>query len=207
MGNFNKGKKFGGWKSGKKFGGGSFGGNRGGNRGFRGGRDGGRPEMHKAVCSNCGNDCEVPFRPTGDKPIFCNDCFKKMGNRGNDNPRNFRDGGNRGFDERKSGTFFDGKSSYQSGGRNDSQNYKAQFEILNSKLDKILKTLAPVVSAETNEAGKPKTKKFDKSLKKEVDITSLRKVLTETMDKKPSAKKDTAVSKAAAKKKKKVGVK
>lgn len=31
--------------------------------------------MHRAVCSKCGKDCEVPFRPTGDKPIYCNDCF------------------------------------------------------------------------------------------------------------------------------------
>ena len=22
-------------------------------------------EMHHAVCSNCGKDCEVPFKPTG----------------------------------------------------------------------------------------------------------------------------------------------
>jgi len=32
--------------------------------------------MHKAVCSECGKDCEVPFKPTGDKPVFCSDCFR-----------------------------------------------------------------------------------------------------------------------------------
>ncbi len=26
--------------------------------------------MHSAVCDDCGKRCEVPFRPTGDKPIF-----------------------------------------------------------------------------------------------------------------------------------------
>ena len=36
-------------------------------------------EMFKATCSNCGNACEVPFKPTGSKPIFCNNCFKDHG--------------------------------------------------------------------------------------------------------------------------------
>ena len=51
------------------------GGRRYGGGAFRG-RDSGRREMHKAVCSECGNDCEVPFRPSGDKPIFCSNCFE-----------------------------------------------------------------------------------------------------------------------------------
>ena len=47
-----------------------------GGRRFGGGRDFKR-EMHPAVCSKCGKDCEVPFRPSGGKPIFCNECFRK----------------------------------------------------------------------------------------------------------------------------------
>ena len=39
------------------------------------GRDGSRPQMFSAVCSECSRACEVPFRPTGDRPVFCNDCF------------------------------------------------------------------------------------------------------------------------------------
>ena len=34
-------------------------------------------EMHKATCSDCGNECEVPFKPTEGKDVFCSDCFKK----------------------------------------------------------------------------------------------------------------------------------
>ncbi|MBU1164092.1 hypothetical protein KKA15_00845 [Patescibacteria group bacterium] len=34
--------------------------------------------MHHAVCDKCGKDCEVPFKPTGDKPIYCSDCFKNV---------------------------------------------------------------------------------------------------------------------------------
>lgn len=33
-------------------------------------------EMHDVVCAKCGKDCQVPFKPTSDKPVFCNDCFK-----------------------------------------------------------------------------------------------------------------------------------
>lgn len=44
----------------------------------RGGRDSRRPvEMHEVTCDKCGKQCEVPFKPTGDKPVFCSDCFRK----------------------------------------------------------------------------------------------------------------------------------
>ena len=35
--------------------------------------------MYSAICSSCGKNCEVPFRPTGDKPVYCRDCFDKGG--------------------------------------------------------------------------------------------------------------------------------
>ncbi|MBN2097355.1 MAG: hypothetical protein JW714_02620 [Candidatus Omnitrophica bacterium] len=39
----------------------------------------GRPprQMHKAVCSDCNKECEVPFKPSGDRPIYCKECFSK----------------------------------------------------------------------------------------------------------------------------------
>ena len=39
--------------------------------------DDGPREMHKAVCSDCKKECEVPFKPTEGKPVFCRDCFAK----------------------------------------------------------------------------------------------------------------------------------
>lgn len=33
------------------------------------------PMMYKATCAECGKGCEVPFRPTSGKPVFCNECF------------------------------------------------------------------------------------------------------------------------------------
>ena len=41
-------------------------------------RDFGAPrEMHKAICSECKKECEVPFKPTEGKPVFCKECFSK----------------------------------------------------------------------------------------------------------------------------------
>lgn len=31
--------------------------------------------MYPAVCSKCGNACEVPFRPDGQRPVSCKNCF------------------------------------------------------------------------------------------------------------------------------------
>jgi len=32
-------------------------------------------ETYHATCSNCGGPAELPFRPKGDKPVYCRDCF------------------------------------------------------------------------------------------------------------------------------------
>ena len=57
---------------------------KGGRGGFRGGfrRDFGTGgfgprEMHKATCSECGKECEVPFKPTEGKPVYCRECYAK----------------------------------------------------------------------------------------------------------------------------------
>ena len=33
--------------------------------------------MHKATCADCGNECEVPFEPKEDRPVYCRDCYRK----------------------------------------------------------------------------------------------------------------------------------
>jgi len=43
--------------------------------GFR--RDFGPREMHNATCSECGQECQVPFKPTEGKPVFCKECYAK----------------------------------------------------------------------------------------------------------------------------------
>ena len=51
------------------------------NRGFR--SNFGPREMHKAVCDECKKECEVPFKPTEGKPVYCRECYAKK------NPRRF----------------------------------------------------------------------------------------------------------------------
>ena len=38
--------------------------------------------MHKVICADCKKECEVPFRPSGDRPVYCQGCFsrRKAGN-------------------------------------------------------------------------------------------------------------------------------
>ena len=56
--------------------GGSGGGRFGGRGGDRGGFNRRPREMHKATCGDCGKDCEVPFEPKQDKPVYCAECFQ-----------------------------------------------------------------------------------------------------------------------------------
>ena len=59
-------------------GGGSSYGNGGGYSSGGGGYDRGPREMHDATCARCGNETQVPFRPTGARPVYCSDCFRMM---------------------------------------------------------------------------------------------------------------------------------
>lgn len=36
--------------------------------------------MYKTVCADCRKSCEVPFRPTGDRPVYCQECFSRRKN-------------------------------------------------------------------------------------------------------------------------------
>lgn len=49
------------------------------NRGFGNSTRGPR-QMFQATCSECGNDCEIPFEPRAGRPVFCSRCFEKQGN-------------------------------------------------------------------------------------------------------------------------------
>jgi CxxC-x17-CxxC domain-containing protein len=113
--------------------GGGFRGGRGGFSGGRGGFSRGRSSfgggggfgggdrpMFDATCSECGKPCQVPFRPTNGKPVYCSDCFEKKGNGRSDSPRPER-------------------SEFRAPGFDQ----KAQFDALNAKLEKIISLLEP----------------------------------------------------------------
>ncbi len=50
-----------------------------GRRKERGGGGGGfgQRQMHQVTCSECGVETEVPFKPTGERPVYCRDCYQK----------------------------------------------------------------------------------------------------------------------------------
>ena len=128
MGNFrsDSGGGFGGRSSGRfgeRSGGGRDFGGRSGGRDRFGGRDSGRFErrsvqMHDVTCDKCGKECQVPFRPTGNKPVLCSDCFKK-----NDGSSSNSDFGSRSQGQSSSGMSLQ------------------QFSQINAKLDKIIEFL------------------------------------------------------------------
>ncbi len=31
----------------------------------------------KVICADCNKGCEVPFKPSGDRPVYCKECFSK----------------------------------------------------------------------------------------------------------------------------------
>lgn len=171
-------------------------------------RGSGKPLMHKAICSRCGNECELPFKPSGDKPVFCSKCFQN--NRSSDSRRpQRRDSGRSNFgDKRMYEAVCDkcgnkcnvpfqpsgGKPVYCSkcfqdknvrGGR-DTEQYKEQFELLNTKLDKILELLTPVVSAKHAQ---------EEKMVKETEAPKSKKRVNKTEKKKTVAKKTTSTKK------------
>lgn len=43
------------------------------------GNDGGRNSertMYSATCAECGAETQVPFKPRGDRPVYCSKCFE-----------------------------------------------------------------------------------------------------------------------------------
>lgn len=86
--------------------------------------------MHAATCSQCGDRCEVPFKPNGKKPIFCSNCFVKD-----------EDTGSKRFSgPRSSSPRFGEKRSFE-GGVAGGDKYADQLREINSKLDAILRAL------------------------------------------------------------------
>lgn len=37
-------------------------------------------QLYSVKCSNCGNDTQVPFKPSGDRPVYCRDCYMQKKN-------------------------------------------------------------------------------------------------------------------------------
>ncbi|MFH1410256.1 MAG: CxxC-x17-CxxC domain-containing protein [Patescibacteria group bacterium] len=156
------------------FGGGGGRGGFGGGRGGFGGGDRGRPQMHRATCADCGNQCEVPFKPTGEKPVFCSECFEGSG-RGMSRPK--REHSAPRFEDRP---------------KADNSELKEQLNKLDYKLDKILKMLAPIVSPEAKEVKEVAEKPAKKEAKEVVEAPAkkaAKKAVKKTVKKEAKKKK------------------
>jgi CxxC-x17-CxxC domain-containing protein len=140
MGNFNRGG--GGGFGGGGRGGGGFGGNRGGGRPSYRREDRGPVTMTKVTCDECKKPCEVPFRPTAGKPVYCNDCFRSQGG-GRDDRAPRRDFGDRPQAPRPSFTV----------GAEGGNDTKKQLDLLNTKMDKLISAIEVLTLSKAN----PKT--------------------------------------------------
>ncbi|MGQ5710892.1 zinc-ribbon domain containing protein [Desulforudis sp. 1031] len=52
-------------------------------RRMSGGMGNGPRQMYPAVCARCGAETQVPFEPTGSKPVYCMECFQANRSRSN----------------------------------------------------------------------------------------------------------------------------
>ena len=163
---FNRGGGFGGNRDSSRpsYGGGS---NRGGSAGNYD-----RPEMHKAVCAECGRECEVPFKPNGSRPIYCSSCFEAQGG-GKDRPQ--RDARSN-FDGNRPS--FGARPSYDAGEKFITSKPQSDLDLraINIKLDRILELLTqkslPSGVADVVEQKVAKTKLIKKLIKKSLKETS-----------------------------------
>jgi len=35
-------------------------------------------QLYNVICASCGKQAQVPFKPTGDRPVYCKDCYMKQ---------------------------------------------------------------------------------------------------------------------------------
>jgi CxxC-x17-CxxC domain-containing protein len=93
-------------------------------------------EMFKAQCSNCKNECDVPFKPNGTKPVFCQNCFKRDEDRDSRDSRGPRDS----FQKRD----FNAPRSFAPASQSNDHridDLKRQMMTLDSKLDRVVQML------------------------------------------------------------------
>jgi CxxC-x17-CxxC domain-containing protein len=198
-GGFGGGSKFGGggFKKGGFSGGrgGGFGGGSkfGGRGGFGGANQGGFGDrnkevtMHDATCADCHKPCQVPFRPTNDRPVFCRDCFAKNG--GPAGKAKFGDASKKDFGFKKN---FDSGfkprndaapsqmpsgSAFVANKMNDEM--KKQLEAMNIKLDSLIRTVEAMKNPTSTEVAPKSTKaEASKSVKAEVAPKAVKVVVS-----------------------------
>ena len=123
--------------------------------------DRGEVVMSKATCSECSNICEVPFKPNGERPVFCSNCFMSKRDGTFNNDRDERKGNVREISRRDSR---DEKPTYSAPANNNSTEVaemKKQITNLNTKIDSLANAFDKFISekASTVPAAKKVTAK------------------------------------------------
>ncbi len=140
----------------------------GGKREFGGGQGSGdKAFMYQATCAECGKPCEVPFKPTGERPVYCKECFASRRSSDSGNHREGKIFGKPQFREERprfQNTVPAGIST-------------AQLVELNAKLDRIINALAKYESA-------PPTAPASESPKKETKTSKAKKAVKKATGKK-----------------------
>jgi len=101
-------------------------------RGSRYSRDDRREESTTVTCADCGTECQVPFVPRTDKPVYCSDCFRQNKPQDFGNDRYSRD-------DRGSRYSRDDRGSRYSRDDRGSRSSRDNFRSKKSKTDKFLK--------------------------------------------------------------------
>lgn len=143
---------------------------------FKGSRNDG--SMHKAICSECSKACEVPFTPSGNKPVYCSDCFgKKKGAQGG------------GYEKREFAPR--GPVSHEARPPMPPQmrdtridELKAQVDSMNSKIDRMMKILLETTPAQKMVNAVMKEEKKVVEVAKKAVAKVAKKVLAKTKTKK-----------------------
>lgn len=138
-------------------------------------------EMFQATCSGCGKNCQVPFKPSQGKPVFCDDCFTKTRN-GESSARTSSYGNDR----------FSKQAPVAVNSNNDV--VARQLQVISGKLDQLIELMASKTN--TSKPEKITDTKPVVAAKKTVDTADLKA----TLQKAVKSVKKVAVKKAPAKK-------
>lgn len=167
----------------------SFGNNRpAGKFGGRGDRNEGGDrggEMFTTNCTKCGKSCEVPFRPSGDRPVLCRECYVR---KDDESVRVERKGDSFGRDSRPAPRFDRPQAPYQAPVVHDTgmADVKRQLAAMESKLNRILDLINPPLPREEQPGY---TAPAVKKPRKEKVVKEMEEVVTEKKPKKKVAKK------------------
>ena len=111
-------------------------------------------QMFSAVCDECGENCKVPFQPRNGNPVLCSNCFA-----------NKKEGGSR-----------SSSSSFPRPSRDNG----VDLEVINAKLDKLIKLLTP--------PEEPKAKVVDSDEAIKVETNKVLEVIQASIEKKAAKK-------------------